>query len=197
MEENIKLYDYLEDTKQIAKALIRKRQLKTKIKFILDVSHKIKSIYTDKIKLSQIIYNLLSNAIKFTKSGHITLRVFPESDVSALNRSKVHPIQFQLIDTGEGVPDELREIIDKEETYNNVSGNGFGFKIVHNLCLIIGSKIKYEKNDPHGSKFSFVINNGKLKFSSKFDSDYNITSIIKPLERIHNVLESAKSNSNS
>jgi signal transduction histidine kinase len=54
-----------------------------------------RQVYSDEIKLKQILINLLSNSIKFTRKGKITLTVNLTQNNS--------DIEFSVEDTGQGI----------------------------------------------------------------------------------------------
>lgn len=58
-------------------------------------------IYTDPVKLRQILHNIVGNATKFTFSGQITLRTSAEGDF----------LNFQVVDTGIGMTAEQLELL--------------------------------------------------------------------------------------
>ncbi|RLG20272.1 hypothetical protein DRN67_00405, partial [Candidatus Micrarchaeota archaeon] len=74
-------------------SMAREKGLYVKWNFEPDV----KEIYGDQAKIAQVLINLISNAIKFTKQGGITVNV--------KNLSRTF-IQFDVIDTGAGIPAE-------------------------------------------------------------------------------------------
>jgi len=54
-------------------------------------------MYTDAIKLRQVLYNLLSNACKFTENGQITLIVSYQQ-----SSTQIEGVTFEVKDSGIG-----------------------------------------------------------------------------------------------
>jgi hypothetical protein len=121
--------------------------------FLLEISENTpEEIFTDKIRLMQILINLLSNSIKFTQNGRIRLGVnFEEGRLN-----------FRVEDTGVGLTELeaanlFREYMVKSNLETNNYGSGLGLSIVKELCKKLDSDIKFFHNNPQGSIFSFSI----------------------------------------
>jgi len=112
------------------------------------------AIFTDKVRLEQILSNLLSNALKFTEKGHIELGYF-------IDRKK--DIVFFVKDTGIGInEDEQKVIFDRfrqaNSSYNKIyGGTGLGLSISKGLTERLGGKIWVESKIGKGSEFYFNI----------------------------------------
>ncbi len=115
-------------------------------------------VYTDQLKLSQILNNLISNAIKFTKKGKIQVE-------ATLNRKKgkKHWIDFSVRDAGVGIPEEKQAKIFEaftqadNSTVRSYEGTGLGLSITKLLLEHMGSKIKVESKPGEGSHFYFTL----------------------------------------
>ncbi|MGB5867856.1 MAG: ATP-binding protein [Arcobacteraceae bacterium] len=138
--------------------LFSQRALEKNIKLIYTIDNNISScVYTDEIRLKQVISNLLGNAIKFTKeNGTIKLNV-----KSLEKNSKV---RFEIIDTGIGIhQDKLKNIFNPFIQVDNHSnrkyeGTGLGLSISSHIVESLGSKIHVESTEEVGSKFWFDLN---------------------------------------
>jgi CheY-like chemotaxis protein len=119
------------------------------------------TVFTDEIKIKQILVNLLSNSIKFTKHGHVLLGIEYENE----------NIKFSVEDTGLGIPDEIMKnlfsLYVKNSDENNKLGAGLGLNIVADLTNKLGSKINFESKVGEGSKFWFFIPPSKFIHESK------------------------------
>ena len=108
----------------------------------------------DKLRIRQILLNLINNAIKFTENGAVTLNAGYKA--SAKNCDK-NDIEFQVIDSGIGIPEEKIDIIfNKYEQINNsdkYDGTGLGLPIVKELVDRMGGSIDVESVQGFGSKF--------------------------------------------
>jgi signal transduction histidine kinase len=129
---------------------------KEDVKIILDDSAFIDQcvIYSDPIRLRQILDNLLSNAIKFTEKGHIRF---------GYRQSAPNQLEFVVEDTGIGMSPEKHQIIferfrQAELTTNHTyGGSGLGLNIASNLAQMMGGNIWVESTKGKGSSFYFTI----------------------------------------
>ena len=84
----------------------------------------------------QVLSNLVSNAIKFTAGGRILIELSLEEGPSGPE------LVARVIDTGQGVPPALREVIFERfrlgDPADRVSGAGLGLAIVARLCALHG-----------------------------------------------------------
>ena len=144
----------------------RQKQFKKEnIKFTLHIprseNHK---IFTDSIRLQQILNNLIDNAFKFTDSGSIDIGY----SVEKFNDQNV--FQFFVTDTGIGISDTMKNQIFERfkqiesKKYLNRQGTGLGLAISKEFVELLGGKIWLESsneniNNNHsgGSTFYFTI----------------------------------------
>ena len=116
------------------------------------------AIWTDEIRLKQILQNLLNNAIKFTSKGQIELEV--ASNQISENTSK---IKFSIKDTGVGIKKENKEKIleaftqEDNSTTRNYGGTGLGLTITNSLLKLMHSSLEIESKPDVGSVFSFEL----------------------------------------
>lgn len=127
------------------------------IELLIDVDPDIPGfVKGDPLRLRQIILNLVGNSIKFTTVGEIGISV-------KLNEFTSHYIdlQFQVSDTGIGIPEERQaaifnafEQVDNSTT-RNYGGSGLGLSIVSQLVELMHGTISLSSEYGKGSKFSF------------------------------------------
>jgi two-component system CheB/CheR fusion protein len=121
------------------------------------------TIYTDPVRLRQILINLVGNAIKFTEVGgvRVVVRLLREQD----DRRK---LAFDVIDTGIGIPpDKLEKIFEPfEQADTSVTrrfgGTGLGLTISRRLAQMLGGDITVESTLGKGSTFRLTIDPGSL-----------------------------------
>lgn len=112
-------------------------------------------IFSDKLKIKQIINNLLSNAIKFTSQGEVHL------GVESINNGK--SIQFSVSDTGPGIPTELHELIFEKfhQGHDRVSyqhgGTGLGLALSRSLAELLGGTLVVKSALGQGSTFTLTL----------------------------------------
>ena len=122
-----------------------------KLSFIYSNSTKEETIYTDSVRLKQILSNLLNNAFKFTEEGTITLG-YTFSD----NKDK---ITFFVKDTGIGITqNNLKTIFNPfRKAYNGSEkkyrGTGIGLSISQKLVKAFKGEITVKSKTGEGSTF--------------------------------------------
>ncbi|MGD0582021.1 MAG: PAS domain S-box protein [Bacteroidales bacterium] len=128
-----------------------------KLEFNIIKDDKVPSEVTgDQIRLNQILSNLLSNALKFTLKGSINVRIEELERINHQSR-----IQFTVIDTGIGIPeDKHAEIFDSftqasADTTRRFGGTGLGLAICKKLVELQGGTISVESVPDKGSSFTF------------------------------------------
>ncbi len=116
------------------------------------------SIYTDQLRLRQILLNLLSNATKFTSGGLISVSV--NRRVSDRNENLV---EFSIRDTGIGMDQKqlsqlfqpfLQVDADRSRVYG---GTGLGLSISKHLCELLGGSIRADSKPEEGSVFTVTV----------------------------------------
>jgi signal transduction histidine kinase/CheY-like chemotaxis protein len=137
-----------------------------------------KSLYTDSVRLTQILSNLLSNAIKYSKSGKVIINVAYD------------PLQkgmlFNVVDTGMGIKQEEMCRIFKHfgKTSNSAKiGNkscGLGLHISQRIARMLGGNIVAKSEYGNGSTFTLFhpIELGKSYCGQKNKDNYDDTQLI-------------------
>ena len=117
-----------------------------------------KYIYTDPLRLQQMIVNLLNNAFKFTHQGHVTLAV---AQVSGDDGSDC--IQYTVTDTGIGIAEDQQDKLFlpfrqvDESTSRKYGGTGLGLAICRQIVNAMGGVITIVSALGEGSSFSFTV----------------------------------------
>ena len=120
-------------------------------------------IYTDGVKLRQVLINLLSNALKFTHSGTVTL----QANLLNINLdnhvlSSPFTLNFIIRDTGVGIStEELPQIF---EAFNQAQagretheGTGLGLAISRRFIELMNGNISVTSQLGEGTTFQFQI----------------------------------------
>jgi CheY-like chemotaxis protein/anti-sigma regulatory factor (Ser/Thr protein kinase) len=119
-----------------------------------------KYIWTDIVRLKQILINLLSNAIKFTNQGSIKLNV----TVLEKKHDDNYVIRFSVIDTGIGILEKNQNKIFKafsqedSSTTRKFGGTGLGLTISNQLLALMESRLQLKSKINEGSTFYFDLN---------------------------------------
>ena len=107
-------------------------------------------LYTDSLRLQQIIINLLNNALKFTPAGgSITLDYTVDKEKQCM--------LFSVTDTGTGIPEDKQELVFQrfEKLNEFVQGTGLGLAISKLTIQYMGGDIWIDKDYKGGARFIF------------------------------------------
>jgi signal transduction histidine kinase len=112
-------------------------------------------LYTDALRLKQVIINLVKNALKFTNQGGINFSY-------GLTEDKKY-LLFKVEDTGVGIrPENQKEIFKRfsqlgSSANNKFKGTGLGLTISKEIVELLGGKIWVESIYSKGSTFYFTV----------------------------------------
>jgi PAS domain S-box-containing protein len=180
LELDIKKYNLVELINQVIELVRYEANIK-KIELQLKINSDVPSyIWTDSIRLKQILINLLGNAIKFTEKGIVKLSISYEET----NKKYFSNIKFSVKDTGIGIKKEFQKQIfnafsqGDNSTTRKFGGTGLGLSISNQLLSLMNSKLNIESKYGKGSDFHF---NVILKTSNE-----NINDEVENLEVIVN-----------
>jgi signal transduction histidine kinase/ligand-binding sensor domain-containing protein/CheY-like chemotaxis protein len=118
-------------------------------------------IYTDELKLRQVLINLLNNALKFTIDGGITVRIHSKTIETELKQQRA-VIEFAVEDTGPGIaPDELDDLftafIQTATGKQAQEGTGLGLPISRKFVQLMGGDMVVNSEVGRGTRFQFQI----------------------------------------
>ncbi|MDW1926593.1 quorum-sensing autoinducer 2 sensor kinase/phosphatase LuxQ [Vibrio sp. 947] len=112
-------------------------------------------IFTDQVRLNQILFNLVSNSVKFTPSGSVRLHAELEQFYGADNSVLV----VEITDTGIGIEsdklDQMFEPFVQEEatTTREYGGSGLGLTIVKSLVDMLEGDVQVRSQKGLGTTF--------------------------------------------
>jgi PAS domain S-box-containing protein len=113
----------------------------------------------DPTRLSQVLTNLISNAIKFTEEGFVKLEVILLNEDSNGESN----IQFNILDSGIGIPEDKIDIIFERFTQANTNttrkygGTGLGLSISKSLVELQSGTFHVKSKEGKGSNFGFTM----------------------------------------
>ncbi|HMI77528.1 MAG TPA: response regulator [Ferruginibacter sp.] len=127
---------------------------------VYEIDHNVPAqIIGDSLRLRQVLINLVSNAIKFTEGGEIFVGVHL---VKTKNDGQIE-LQFEVRDTGIGIPDDKMERLFKafsqvdSSTSRKYGGTGLGLVISEKLVALMGGAINVESKENEGTTFTFTM----------------------------------------
>lgn len=148
---DVSLKEVSTDMRSLFAPIAKNKDLELK----MEMAENIPSIYTDKMRLEQILKNLLSNAIKFTAKGSVTLNVksYPETGM----------MFFSVTDTGIGIPAAKQGLVFEAfqqadgSTRRRFGGTGLGLSISRELARLLGGEIELTSEEHVGSTFTLKL----------------------------------------
>ncbi|MBR3809827.1 MAG: response regulator [Clostridia bacterium] len=143
------------------------------ITFNTNFNIKTSVIYSDSLRISQIIINLLSNALKFTNSGgSVTFQV---SEMKSPDERAYYQVRIE--DTGIGMSEEFQKHLftaferEQNTTQSGVQGTGLGLAITRNLVNLLGGSLTYNSMVGVGTEFTFTFKAEKANVSEVKSKD--------------------------
>lgn len=134
-------------------------------------------MFTDIVKVRQILLNLLSNAAKFTQKGQIILRVEPDPAAEEF-------LLFSVKDSGIGMTaEETKKIFNAftqadASTTRKFGGTGLGLTLCYRFCELMGGQITVVSQPGVGSTFTVRL---PQKYTPPADGAKKTSSIRHPL----------------
>jgi signal transduction histidine kinase/CheY-like chemotaxis protein/PAS domain-containing protein len=173
MELNIEKADLFELGRQVAD-IIKFNAHKKGLEILINFPDVLPQyIWTDPIRLKQILINLMSNSVKFTQKGEIELKVELLNQIS----SNQFIFRFSVRDTGIGIALENQQKIFEAFTQEDASitkkfgGTGLGITISNKLLDMMNSQLQLESELGKGSIFyfdvEFVVHKGEKPWWNK------------------------------
>ncbi|QKJ29584.1 response regulator [Mucilaginibacter mali] len=152
MNDQIAVKDILDDMEMLFSEMAANK----KINFTNTVTDVPAKIFTDKMRVEQVIKNMLSNAFKFTpEGGSIAINVTPGAVAKTIN--------FTIKDSGIGIAPEKQKLIFEAfqqadgSTSRKYGGTGLGLSISRELSSLLGGRISVASEPGKGSEFTLTI----------------------------------------
>ncbi len=140
------------------------------------------TIYTDSLRLSQIITNLLSNALKFTNEGGKV--IFQVTELKSFDDNAY--FQVRIEDTGVGMSEDFQKHLfnaferEHNTTKSGVQGTGLGLAITKKLVNLLGGTLTYNSMVGFGTEFTLTFKAEKAH--ENVQNSENITELIPELK---------------
>lgn len=124
-------------------------------------------LFTDPVRLKQVLLNIVGNAVKFTDQGSVQISVYCRN-----TSADKHMVFIDVSDTGIGIrhkdQEKLFEYFSQvdDSSQRNFGGTGLGLVLSRNLARLLGGDVKLlSSNYGMGSTFQVSIDPGKLSKS--------------------------------
>jgi two-component system, sensor histidine kinase len=137
------------------------------VELLLNLTPEVDNLVSgDEARLRQILMNLIGNAVKFTNQGSVSIimRPYTPAKASADTSSPVQWVEFEITDTGEGIPPGREEELFRPFTQlspymtRNHDGTGLGLSICKLLVELMGGNIRFEHAaSGQGATFIFTV----------------------------------------
>lgn len=115
------------------------------IKVDVQVEDNLLKLKTDPVFVKRILTNLFTNAVQaMPHGGKITLKAALEGNEASIS----------VEDTGQGIPDEVKNKLFKPLVTTKPRGQGFGLVVVKRLVEALGGKVTFESEAGKGAKFT-------------------------------------------
>lgn len=159
LEIDIHKTDILELTYQVSDVICY-QAYKKNLELLLNIGQDVpRFIWTDAVRIRQILINLMGNAVKFTSKGEIELKL----EVIRKEPDEKATIRFSVRDTGIGIhPENLQKIFEAfsqedASTTRKYGGTGLGLAISKKMLALMGSELQVMSMPGLGSTFFFEL----------------------------------------
>ncbi|MBN2778740.1 MAG: response regulator [Bacteroidales bacterium] len=134
-------------------------------------------MYSDCLRIKQIITNLVTNAIKFTHEGQVVI---------SYSAKKSH-FEIEVKDTGIGIPKQhLENIFNRfsqveNAQYTSSSGTGLGLAITKGLVKLLNGRISVSSEPNIGSSFVVSL---PISHSEEENADVTVPELTQKIQNI-------------
>ena len=154
-EQLVDMHDLCGEVESMFRASMEEKGLD----FSMMCNCSVRYIYTDPVRVLQVIGNLLGNAMKFTpRGGKVSFEGFAEVNEAG----RYVDFEVHVKDTGVGMSPEFQtrvfDIFERERSAigSGVNGTGLGLAIAKNLAEMLGGDISFTSEPGAGSDFRFT-----------------------------------------
>lgn len=184
--EEFKLTSIIGEVEELTETLFMDKGLK----FISELSDESILLYSDKMKIKQILINLIGNAVKFTEKGSVVVSA-ELLDQEVHNNDKFFKPASQYIclnitDTGLGMTDdEMKNIFEAFQQVDGsitrkIGGTGLGLTVTRRFIELLEGRISVKSNKDKGTTFTIIL---PIKVMEKEKDNHARTSIKNHIDK--------------
>lgn len=147
MPDPFQMSELISDVVDTINPLIQQQHNQLEIEILNDLG----TIYTDPLKVRQVLLNLLANATKFTHKGGICLQA------QRTGPAENEAIHLTVADTGVGISDDQQQqlftpfVQSNSARKNTYDGTGLGLALSKYLCQAMGGTIRLTSVEGQGT----------------------------------------------
>ncbi|MBU1169024.1 MAG: GAF domain-containing protein [Proteobacteria bacterium] len=157
----------LRDVENVVRLLFDGQAREKNIAFEVNKAENLpETIITDPPKLEKILKSLISNAFKYTSEGCVAVEIkrpHPDTPMMIRGLDHEHTVEFSIRDTGEGIPDAMRNLV--FDAFKQVDGSisrkhggaGLGLSLARGFAHLLHGEIQLMHSDKGGSTFSLFL----------------------------------------
>jgi CheY-like chemotaxis protein/signal transduction histidine kinase/CHASE3 domain sensor protein len=186
--ETVKLREILFDMEMLFAEIAAKK----KIRYTLNIDQILPTeLYTDKLRVEQVLKNLLSNAFKFTPDNGLVA-------VNVVKDSRNQTIRFCIKDTGIGIPHDKQKAIFEVfqqadgSTSRKYGGTGLGLPISRDLAALLGGDVSLTSEPGKGSEFVMTLPLTTDPLAAGDGTDTSLPETLEPVPAVLPVKETVK-----
>jgi len=151
VKEMLNIHKILEHIRQLVKAESKS------IRFVADYDPSLPDINADESMMIQALLNIARNAVAaLDGKGQITLRTRPRRNCAIRSHSYPLVAQIDIIDNGEGIPEDLAETLFFPMVTGRADGTGLGLSIAQSLIQQHNGQIEFTST-PGETCFTILI----------------------------------------
>ncbi len=153
-KEFINIHELVNEAYEMSLSLANSLKKKIDIRVTPSIAADEAIMFTDPLRVYQILLNLLSNAVKFTDRGHVDISYGLDNGEN---------LWLTVTDTGPGIsPKDMQLIFDRfrqidESTNKKHGGTGLGLSITKSLVELMNGHIELISDPPNGAQFTIVL----------------------------------------
>jgi signal transduction histidine kinase len=116
------------------------------VKISVLVETDVRKVIADATFINRIMYNLVNNAVQaMPNGGQLTIQAYRDK--------KKHDIVITVEDTGDGIPEGVKNKLFTPMFTTKAKGQGFGLVVIKRMTEALGGAVTFESQQGKGTKF--------------------------------------------